>query len=402
MNADDHDDEEHTAPIAASEDKIESTVKLICRFKKRIILTTKATDNVEQATPIKKKIKEGQISTSLPRKKQRKDMTPLVPAIAPTPTTTPTPIETEITTMPTTPMLMESTITPAPTPTPPVTPKIPVTLLKGPTTTICEHCNRPFYVEDNYTKHVICCKFFHQTRAQRDVDTDMTIDPLPTPRQQYRLIQELMVRNNELSVEVAKLKDMMQRRNRKIVLDLLSHPANRPLQTFTQWTQSLEVSSAHLEAVFDFDLLTGMKRCIGDSIEKILIHDLPLRTFVEKPNMFYIYDTHVNACSLVNASSPPTTTTTTATPKWVNMNTAEFSKWVTNVFAHRFLQAFTVWKTEQMRTIDRKNDKLMDIMMRYSQKVLGYGPSSDDKRSGDLRKWLHSMAEQPVAEIQYV
>ena len=392
-------DEQQTTGRVVAEPATQATaeptsVQLIYRFKKRVILTTKPIVNVEQATP-DKKIKEGQISISPSRKKQRKHMTP-------TATQTPTPI-----------VHVQHHVQHHVPATPTATP---IPIVPAPTATICEHCNRTFYIEDNYTKHVICCKFFHQTRAQRDVDTDMSIDPLPSPRQQYRLIQELMVRNNELSGEVAKLKDMMQRRNRKIVLDLLSHPANRPLQTFTQWTQSLQVSPAHLDAVFDFDLLTGMKRCIGDSIAKILIHDLPLRTFVEKPNMFYIYDTHVSACIQVDTSGskPPhlaadTTTTTTATristtgaAKWYNMNAAEFSKWVTNVFAHRFLQAFTVWKTEQMHTIDRKNERLMDIMMRYSHKVLGYGPNSDDKRAGDVRRWLHSMAEQPVAEIQYV
>ena len=127
----------------------ESQAKLICRFKKRVILTTKPMDNVKQVVA-EKKIKEGQISTSPLRKKPRKHMTPpLIPASTPPPPS----LQTEKTVSIPVPLpvpVPETISIPIPIPTP-----VPTTLLKAPTTTICEHCNRPFYIDDNYTKHVI-------------------------------------------------------------------------------------------------------------------------------------------------------------------------------------------------------------------------------------------------------
>ncbi len=251
--------------------------------------------------------------------------------------------------------------------------------------TQCIYCDRGFKFKDLYDQHVITCEYFYRSKRSKERDLDI-IENLPSPQEQFKLIQYLALQVSQLQKEVDSLKGSTNIRKRKVILEWLHSTANpTPLIGFSEWSTSIYISDDHLTGVFALGLNKGMKASISSYLENSPIP--PIRAFTQKQGTIYIYDKCESIYSDVVIPEN----------RWRILSIAEFDQWI-DLIMHRFLQAFVRWQLIHMdlsKSTDSDKDKYLD----YMQKINGNG-QTDDRRKSDMRKWFFGKLEQKIKEIE--
>ena len=255
----------------------------------------------------------------------------------------------------------------------------------------CVYCHRCFHFRDIYDQHVVTCEFFYRGRRNRERMED-DVETLPTPQEQFKLIQHLLYQNTLLQKKVARMESRMLAKKRKIILDCLQNPSYpKPAVTFFEWVKTISVCFDDLDAVFEHDLVSGMIHSLNAQIEKekemVSGITIPICAFHQKPGTFYIWELpeeNAEAC-------------------WRILSVNDFDKWM-NKMSHRFLQEFTLWKqlnAESMRLTDEGKDKLIE----YMRKIMGLGESYEQRRRSELKKWLFEKLAKNfdhMVEVEYL
>lgn len=241
----------------------------------------------------------------------------------------------------------------------------------------CHLCDKRYKLKENYNKHYVSCKFFHSSCLQTHDECEESSENLPTQKELYRFIKEIALKCQRLEDEVEHLKQTMNVRQKKNILDMLnSDPMNANRVPFEQWCSRFQVEPHHLNAVFEGDLMTGIKEVMKPHLQRTCISPhlslqdlahtkvdcIPLKAFHTK-NALYIYDTDL---------------------QWKNAPHNCFDKLVYTL-ERQFLQAFLVWQRENQEKISL-SEKLKDDEIQYMMKICGYKSSGD--KIALLKKWV--------------
>jgi hypothetical protein len=242
----------------------------------------------------------------------------------------------------------------------------------------CKYCDKYFHFKDLYDQHVITCEYFHRSRRQRERQED-AIETLPSAQEQFKLIQHLALKIHHLENEVHKLKINTGVRKRRLILDILNHHGSpKPPTLFRDWYKSMLVTTEHLEALFDHDLIDGIKSLLAVYLrQKDCV--IPIVSFHQKMNTVYIYD-HFEEDD--------------DEPRWILMEHPVFQQWI-NHLNHLFLQCFLKWQLEHAHVIRAdENEKEKNIANMH--KINGLGERYESKRRQQLRKWVYETVAKDI------
>jgi hypothetical protein len=252
----------------------------------------------------------------------------------------------------------------------------------------CKHCSREYKEKFNYDRHVGFCEFSYKT-ARETNDGIEAFDTIPSLNEIFGYVKELSLRVDKLEKENSRLKQFAQQQKKKV--DILDWLNNRyeiiPDQLFTAWMTNLNVAP-FLNDVFEYDLLSALIKCFDKSIEDS--EKLPIRTFSQKANTFYIYD-KTAGCE----ENPPTY-------KWSIITNKQLDKWFTFI-AQRFISEFKAWHDANKPAIDA-DENMKERYYDYFQKILG-GKMSDDTRNHRIRQVMYGKLKQNlknVVEFEFV
>lgn len=272
----------------------------------------------------------------------------------------------------------------------------------------CSLCKRKFHYKKSYEKHVVVCKPRNTeenvklsiteneknntqtvkpqssapTTTQKMDDVLDMEDPLPSQREMFTMLQELMVKYNDLQADFDKMKGLMNQRKKRIdILAYLNDSANisDEIIPFNDWLDSFTVTREELEYMFQYNYISG--------IVKALIKTLPLETsykhsikcFDQKKNIYFKYDiceddgdnedTNEEIEKSINNgnSSKPNY-------KWTIMDDDDFNKVIMKMNM-RFLKEFQNWKNDNIEEIEN-DDNFHEIYINNMRIVLG---SNQDK-----------------------
>lgn len=242
----------------------------------------------------------------------------------------------------------------------------------------CHFCHKQWRLKTEYHKHLTCCEYFYQLRRNPEMTDDFG-GKIPSQRELFRLVQEFVNKCNYLEKEVSRLKKVIHTRNTKSIVECLNHPAQFPPYPFTEWWKEIPVTQTHLEMVFQGDLTDGMKRAIEEYLPTEP-RRLPLRAFIQKPNMFYLY---------VGSSSSP----------WKVMQNADWEAMLLHL-SQLLLKEFLKWQKENAHSCDEKS---FERELNYMMKINGTKTSSE-KRIGEMKKWLFPKLQENILDstVEYV
>jgi hypothetical protein len=175
-----------------------------------------------------------------------------------------------------------------------------------------------------------------------------------------------------LTLEITKLRSK-QRIN---ILQWLNSPNQTtilPKESVNEWFQNIPISQQHLEQVFLYDLIAGLKICISDHIHSFMVlkTSLPFCAFTQKAKTIYIFEKGDNA-------------------NWCILDTSKMKK-LTSMLVSRFFQMFLKWEIEQEKYISTDEGQEKDIV--FMKKFMD-GSIENIPRMNKLFTWLYSIIQK--------
>lgn len=210
---------------------------------------------------------------------------------------------------------------------------------------------------------------------------------IPSVKDLFRFVQDLSQRLEKTEKELARLKNVVNTRQKKAIIDWLNQPAQAAAEPFEEWWRAIAVNETHLNRVFERDLTDGIKVSLESFLadQRAAGNDLrPIRCFTQKPNTFYVYSRN-------SGTKEPL-----ANPQWRIMDHAQMDAFVIHV-SQLFLRVFLQWQQQQTQ-MDTDNEEKTDRIIQYMIKINGARVPSD-KRIAEIKKWLFPKIEENLRII---
>jgi len=258
------------------------------------------------------------------------------------------------------------------------------------TTIYCKYCHHNWKPGIEYDKHIRCCEYFYQQRrTPSQPEMTETGTPLPNIRQLYRYIQDLTYRLEKTEKELKKLKNVVNCRQKRAIIEWLNQPNQIPTVTFEEWLRTINACESDMMKVLNGDLTDGVLSCLNTIIQRYNTEQtkksLPIRCFSQKPDTFYVYSIKPVKETQDNTESP--------TVEWQRMSTEQLLK-LANCISKSLFREFSVWNTAQFCSINIKDgnydQNFMDTMPRYVKKL----NSDVGKTIPEMKKTMFSKLEE--------
>jgi len=266
----------------------------------------------------------------------------------------------------------------------------------------CKYCSKTYREKFNYDRHYLCCEFFHKSSRERNNEIDISNEQLPSQRDMYSLLQDMVLRIDKLEKENAKYRKIQ---NKKInLLEWLNKKTNseQPNIGFSEWIYDVlfPLIKDNLEIVFREDLLKGIivtfQKAIGSIDED---HKLPICSFdSNKFVLFYVFDKPKN---LMNYHPNQEIEENDETPRWIKISNMDFDRYLSKI-DHQFLVDFNRhWyciHKNKMETDESFKDKYIN----YHKAILGGDRMSDETRYNKIRHWVYEKIKKRVNTISEI
>lgn len=245
----------------------------------------------------------------------------------------------------------------------------------------CIHCSRTYKKQENYSKHVVTCAFFHNLHMQSPDDFSLSVEDLPSQREMYQLMKELAYKYREMEKKVMHLEQTVNIRQRKQIISWLNIHRSNTVVPLYAWTMAIAIDSDILATVFREDLTEGIKAALTKTIAGGHKQYRPLAAFTQKANTLYIHMEHDNEAS------------------WTSATNENVEKMVF-ILSQNIMRKFMAWRVENETAISESEEK-KDQEILYMIKVNG-SKVSDEKRASDIKKWLIATLEEDLEMYEYV
>jgi hypothetical protein len=207
---------------------------------------------------------------------------------------------------------------------------------------------------------------------------------IPTARELFRYVQDLTMRLEKTEKEVVRLRSLMNTRQKKAILEWLNQPGQLPAITFEEWWQECKAQVADVQMTISRDLTEGIKNCIQARLDSSVGSKLPIRSFKQKPNTFYVYSR--------DAGNRDGNTATL--PVWRIMSNEQLERMALHI-SQSILREFLVWQKSnlQIDSAEKHDEKTMDKTVALMMKINGNGVAID-KRLVEIKKWFYPKLEE--------
>ena len=199
----------------------------------------------------------------------------------------------------------------------------------------CIHCGKSYKKRTNLDKHVVICELLQISKKKKQIIDDDAIEQLPSQQKMFQMLIELGQKYNKLEEKMEEMNKWIAKKKKKI--------------NVLEWLNANKKSTIHFESIIDNiiinddDITFLFGNTFYDMLNEIFLriiytHNEPenntIFAFVQKPNVFYIYDLLENT--------------------WIELSRERLVKFLNKVHMKIFT-AFYEWKktrTNQIRTDD--------------------------------------------------
>jgi len=245
----------------------------------------------------------------------------------------------------------------------------------------CKYCNHHWKVQRDYDKHLNCCEYFYHLRRNPQPEMDEHGVKIPSAREMFRYMQELSLRLERTEKEVVKLKAQLNTRQKKAIIEWLNQPSQIPANTFEDWYKACEVNESHVLCVGERDLTVGMQMSINEFLGANSCR--PIRTFTQKPNMFYVY------------SRDGGTEAVLPEPRWRIMSNEQMDGMLLHI-SQLFVREFLKWQKKQSQ--EEKSERESEKEILFMMKING-ARTPAEKRVQEIKKWMFPKLEENLRVI---
>jgi uncharacterized protein YeeX (DUF496 family) len=201
----------------------------------------------------------------------------------------------------------------------------------------CIHCGKSYIKRANLDKHLVICELLQISKTKTKTSTNLLIDSLyndenetiPTQKKMFQMLIELGERYNKLEEKVEEMNKWVVKKKKKInVLEWLNAHM-RPNMVFDDLHDKIVVIEQDIQNLFEHSYYDVMNDVFSRNIYNFSDNENPLFAFVQKQNVFYIYDAANRANNDTNI--------------WVELTKERLTKFLNKLHTKVF-KAFCDWK----------------------------------------------------------
>ena len=211
----------------------------------------------------------------------------------------------------------------------------------------CLHCGKSYIKRVNLDKHLVICELLQISKTKSKISTNPLIDslyndeeePLPSQRKMFQMLIDLGEKYNKLEQKVEDLNKWVVKKKKKInVLEWLN--ANmKPSMLFDDILDKINVNEEDVKSLLENSYYDVMNDIFSRNIYNFGESENPIFAFVQKQNIFYIYDTNNTTNNNVNNI-------------WIELTKERLTKFLNKVHTKVF-KAFYDWKNINKNEITR-------------------------------------------------
>jgi hypothetical protein len=237
----------------------------------------------------------------------------------------------------------------------------------------CPHCQRNYTRKTYFDRHVGVCEFLCKSKKAQKLELEER-EALPTLRDLYQVVMELVVKNKELEAKIQAMSNVTHFQMKKLPLtDWLN--ATYPAATdYAVWFNDIQVTRAHLQIFFDSDYVNGVVQALKQTLP-LANEQRPLRAFTNKDNVFYWYNE--------------------ADKKWLQMDNALYLK-LMHAYDKKFLVAFGNWQRENKEKL--YSDEFAVTLNNYMKKMMATREPLYSRIKKEL--YQHLRTTQPLEKVE--
>ena len=244
----------------------------------------------------------------------------------------------------------------------------------------CKICNKKYYREKTYNKHILYYSkrdtytpFLDHIKEKNDIEFEnFTLKEVVT---------ELVKSNIKLRKDMEELKKWIQKKKKKMNIiewlneNLRSNPSEKPIQNYKEYMSDLIITRKELEIVFKLDLIDGIGVILENYIKKHSnTKEIPFQSFDQKDNIIYVYSENM---------------------QWEVMCKENFNNIIFSI-SKQILKEFGKWKQDNEDKLCR--DDFSTIFIQNTKKVIG-GDIPLEKQQNKIHKNFYKYLKKNLQNI---
>jgi hypothetical protein len=209
----------------------------------------------------------------------------------------------------------------------------------------CVHCGKSYKKKTNLDKHVILCELLSKTKKGVIIEED---DDFINQRKMYNILLELGLKFNRLEEKVDELNKWVIKKKKKInVIEWLNSNIT-PNTKFEYLIEKIIITQDDVKYLLENSFADTLNQIFSRNIYNLKENEYPIFAFVQKTNIFYIYeDEHVG---------------------WVELNIEKLIRFLNSVHM-KFLRVYREYKKENSEKI-RDDEKFSLLCDKTSLKIM--------------------------------
>ena len=160
----------------------------------------------------------------------------------------------------------------------------------------CNHCFKEYHNKTAFDRHVILCEIYNESK-EKDSPT------IYTKKQLSMIVQELVFKFKKVETEVSETTTWMNYNKKKwdviswLNKNIIFSPTTSASH-LNDWISVFLVTENHIQVLMENNLIQTFNTIFQDNIKLNAKEPNPLACFVQKNNLFYIYENKTNGWRL--------------------------------------------------------------------------------------------------------
>jgi len=202
----------------------------------------------------------------------------------------------------------------------------------------CVYCGKSYKKRVNLERHVVLCELLSKTKKGTVIEEEEDDDIL-SQKKMYNILLELGIKFNRLEEKVDELNKWVVKKKKKInVIEWLNANITPDIK-FDSLIEKIIITQDDVKYLFENSFADTLNKIFSRNIYNLSENEYPIFAFVQKSNMFYIYEDE--------------------TAKWIELNREKMSKFLNRVHM-KLLRVYGEYKKENAEKI--RDDESFSIL----------------------------------------
>jgi len=246
----------------------------------------------------------------------------------------------------------------------------------------CIYCGKNYKTRTRMEKHVLLCEIIHKSSKSKrsSLDDDYEEDlQIPSQKILYQMVLELGEKYNRLNKKMEEYEKWIVRKKKKInVIEWLNGNL-KPEIGFDKMYERIKIIDSDIEILFYNNFNDTLSEIFERNLCNNEMQQNPIFAFVQKPNIFYIYE-KITRDGKSDGKSDDNTDDETEEYKWIELSKEKLIKFM-NIILKNMIRCLSEWKKKNNETV-----KMSDTIATTYDKALIKLMSVELKQDAILNK----------------